>query len=145
MSASMKKKAHDYDDWAAVSAAIIDRMRELGLKDRDIVQRSGQSKANFREIKRNTAQRDRNAPTLENISRALDWHPQHLLHVALGKEPPSLDDAPDSSILVYLDHQYREIVERLDGLDARFVSLDARFVSLVDNLSSGEHERRLPP
>lgn len=80
------------DDWAAVARAINERAAELGLRQRDLIERSRLSKAVVGEIARNAAPRRRSARTLEALSTALDWHPQHLSAVLAGREPPAVGE-----------------------------------------------------
>ncbi len=80
------------EDWAAVARAINQRMTELGLRQRELIERSRVSKTAVREIQHNTAQRRRSARTLEALSVALAWHPQHLAAVLEGRRPPQVGD-----------------------------------------------------
>lgn len=80
------------DDWAAVARAINERAAELGLRQRDLIERSRLSKAVVGELSRNVAPRRRSARTLEALSTALDWHPQHLSAVLAGQQPPAADE-----------------------------------------------------
>jgi len=89
------------------------------------------SKAVVGEITRNTVQRRRSTRTLEALSLALDWHPQHLTAVLHGRMPPAVgepvyrfdeDDVP--ARLAAIEHQLRAITERLDELTAVHDQLD---------------------
>ena len=113
------------EDWAAVASAINQRAAELGLRQIDLVERSRVSKAIVGEIVRNSVRRRRSARTLESLSIALSWHPQHLQAVLHGRRPPTVgepmyrfdgDDVPAQ--LADVQHQLREIAERLDELNA---------------------------
>jgi hypothetical protein len=111
------------EDWAAVAVAINQRATELGLRQIDLVERSHVSKAVVGEIVRNSVQRRRSARTLESLSIALAWHPQHLQAVLLGRRPPAVgepvyrfDDDDVSARLADIQHQLHEITERLDEL-----------------------------
>jgi transcriptional regulator with XRE-family HTH domain len=113
------------EDWAAVARAINQRMAELGMRQIDLVERSRVSKAIVGEIVRNSVRRRRSARTLESLSTALSWHPQHLQAVLHGRRPPAVgepmyrfdgDDVPAQ--LADMQHQLREIAERLDELTA---------------------------
>ncbi len=68
----------------AVAQAISRRVRELGINQRELMERSQLSKATVGELFHNSAQRRRSARTLEALSVALGWHPPHL--VAILKE-----------------------------------------------------------
>lgn len=110
------------EDWTAVARAINERMSEFGLTQRELVQRSHVSKAIVREIQHNTVQRRRSDRTLEALSMALDLHPGYLAAVLAGGPIPkpgeplvrSDDDVPGR--LVLIEHQLREITERLNDV-----------------------------
>lgn len=109
------------DDWAAVARAINERAAELGLRQRDLIERSRLSKAVVGELSRNATPRRRSARTLEALSTALDWHPQHLSAVLASREPPAVGDPiyrPDDvpARLTTIERQLREITDRLDEL-----------------------------
>jgi len=106
------------DDWAAVARAINERVAELGLRQRDLIERSRLSKAVVGELSRNAAPRRRSARTLEAMSAALDWHPQHLSAVLAGREPPAVgepvyrpDDVP--ARLAAIERELRDVNSRL--------------------------------
>lgn len=110
------------EDWGAVARAINERVNELGWRQRELAERSHVSQAIVREIQHRTVERRRSRRTLESLSVALGWHPQHLVAVLYGRRPPSPDepiaDMDDTlwSRLDGLDMCLREITERLDGL-----------------------------
>lgn len=111
------------DDWAAVASAINQRTAELGLRQRDLIERSHVSKAIVGEITRNAVRRRRSARTLESLSIALDWHPQHLTAVLRGRRPPAVgepvyrfDDEDVPARLAAIENHLAEIAERLDGM-----------------------------
>lgn len=111
------------EDWAAVARAIHQRSAELGFRQRDLIERSRVSKAVVGEITRNVVQRRRNTRTLEALSLALDWHPQHLTAVLHGRVPPSVgepiyrfDEEDVPARLAAIEHQLRAIHERLDEI-----------------------------
>ena len=66
------------EDWAAVALAISDRVRELGWRQRELAERSHVSVAVVREIQRHTVERRRSPRTLQALSVALGWEPEHL-------------------------------------------------------------------
>jgi hypothetical protein len=126
------------DDWAAVARAIKQRAAELGLRQRDLIERSHLSKAIVGEITRNAVQRRRSTRTLESLSLALDWHPQHLTAVLRGRRPPVVgepvyrfDDEDVPARLAAIENHLREIAERLDGMGAINDQLDAISASLA--------------
>jgi transcriptional regulator with XRE-family HTH domain len=112
------------EDWAAVATAINQRMTELGLQQRELIERSRLSKAVVHEIRHNARQRRRSARTLEALAVALAWHPDHLVAVLNGREPPQIEDPAAKSDhdvpahLAAIDHSLREITTRLDGIEA---------------------------
>jgi hypothetical protein len=117
-------------DWAAVSRAITDRMAELSLSQRELIDRSQVSKAIVGEIQNNTVQRRRSARTLEALSVALEWHPDHLAAVLEGRVPPRLGEPAarsDNDVpgrLAVIEHQLRQIDDRLDRIDSKNDRID---------------------
>ena len=109
-------------DWAAVAKAINDRVNELGWLQRELAKRSHVSQAIVREIQHHVVERRRSPRTLESLSVALGWHPQHLDSVLRGRTPPEPDepvtDSGDTlwSRLDALEERMSEITERLDDL-----------------------------
>ena len=138
------------DDWAAVARAINQRAAELGLRQRDLVERSRLSKAVVGELARNAAPRRRSARTLEALSTALDWHPQHLSAVLAGREPPSVGepvyrpgDVP--ARLAAIERQLRDITSRLDEWrsadDERFAEIGRTLAMLAGSVASNDDGR----
>ena len=76
------------EDWAAVAEAINERVAELGWRQRELAERSHVSVAIVREIQRQTVERRRSPRTLESLSIALGWEPEHLDAVLKGGESP---------------------------------------------------------
>jgi hypothetical protein len=110
------------EDWAAVAKAINQRVNELGWRQRELAERSHVSQAIVREIQHHTVERRRSARTLEALSLAMGWHPQHLLAVLHGRTPPEPDEpvTPSGqtvwSRLDALEYRLAEIADRLDEL-----------------------------
>lgn len=135
------------EDWAAVSRAINERVAELGLSQRELIERSHVSKGVVSQLMRNvTPQPRRSTRTLEALSTALDWHPQHLSAVLAHKEPPSVrelsyraDDIP--ARLAAIERQMREIAARLDEMrsvsNEQFAEINKRLADLADSDSTG--------
>ena len=99
------------EDWVAVANAINERVNELGWRQRELAQRSHVSQAIVRELQHHTVERRRSARTLEALSLALGWHPQHLAAVLRGRTPPELGEpVSDNS---------RTVSSRLDSIDER--------------------------
>jgi transcriptional regulator with XRE-family HTH domain len=118
------------DDWTAVAREINARATDLGLRQRDLAERSGVSLAIVREIQQGKIHRRRNPRTLEALSVALQRHPQHLAAVLNGKTPPEAGQAastqPDA-VLVALT----TIVREIRGLRAQVGTLSSRIESLI--------------
>ena len=100
------------EDWVAIAGAITERVNELGWRQRELAQRSHVSQAIVRELQHHTVERRRSARTLEALSVALGWHPQHLAAVLRGRTPPELGE------LVVSDNG-ETVSSRLDAIDGR--------------------------
>jgi hypothetical protein len=105
-------------------------MDERGLKQGDVIKRSGLAKQTVGEIQGNTKQRNRGRPTLEALSVALDWHPDHLAAVRDGRTPPeagtpyarSVDDIPTRFDI--LEHRLDMMLDELNAsIEKRFSEL----------------------
>jgi transcriptional regulator with XRE-family HTH domain len=111
------------EDWAAVAQAISQRMTELGINQRELIERSQVSKATVGELYHNSAQRRRSARTLEALSMALEWHPRHLVAVLKGQRVPEIgepvsrseDDVPGR--LAAIEYRLAQIETRLGAID----------------------------
>jgi transcriptional regulator with XRE-family HTH domain len=104
------------DDWAAVAAAINERLLELGWQQRELADRSHVSPATIREIQHHTVERRRSPRTLESLSATLGWAPGYLSGVLSGGEPAN--GGPPRSTLESLDSRLREITRVLYDLKA---------------------------
>jgi transcriptional regulator with XRE-family HTH domain len=136
------------EDWSAVAKAINQRAAELGLRQRDLVKRSNVSRAVVSEIQHNRVQRRRSARTLEALSVALDLHPEHLLAVLLGRRPPAIgepvyriDEDYLPARLADIEHQLREIAERLNALSGINERLDEMTASLAAVIGTRRPDR----
>ncbi|MPY77167.1 MAG: helix-turn-helix domain-containing protein [Actinophytocola sp.] len=120
------------ENWAAVANAIRERLTELEMKQRELAERSGVSSAIVREIQRNTVQRRRSARTLEALSEALRWHPQHLLAVLHNRRPPAIGEPredmgdPVTARLAVIEDRLTEMTEQLASLRADVAALGER-------------------
>jgi hypothetical protein len=118
------------EDWAAVANAIDARLAELNWRQRELAERAQVSVAIVRELHRNTAQRRRNPRTLEALSLALGWHPEHLDAVLNQRTPSSRSDPETSPVdpvvarLTSIDRRLAAIEKRLDDLAPRHGSPD---------------------
>jgi len=132
------------EDWAAVAEAISRRMTELGINQTELIGRSQVSKATVGELYHNSSQRRRSARTLEALSIALGWHPQHLAAVLKGQRVPDIgepvsrsdDDVPGR--LAAIEYRLAQIETRLgyigelnDRINEVKTSIDA-MIRLVD-------------
>jgi hypothetical protein len=121
------------EDWAAVAAEINARLAELGWQQRELVERSQVSSAIVREIQRNTVSRKRSPRTLESLSLALGWHPQHLDAVLHGLEPPKSQSSSGRDLSTRMD----ALEERLGLIEERLIAIQANLLTVV------EHVRRV--
>jgi transcriptional regulator with XRE-family HTH domain len=111
----------DPGNWAAVARAISDRVRELGWRQRELAERSHVSAAVVREIQRHTVERRRSPRTLEALSVALGWEPEHLDRVLKGDTQQAgghttADSAALRSRLDSLELRLAEVVQLLTQL-----------------------------
>ncbi|MGH3907689.1 MAG: helix-turn-helix domain-containing protein [Pseudonocardiaceae bacterium] len=110
------------EDWAAVARAIDERMAELGLNQRELIGRSQVSKTVVMEIRRNSTERRRSTRTLEALSTALEWHPQHLIALLQGRrvpavgEPVSRSDDDIQGRLAVIEHRLDQIAVQLAAI-----------------------------
>jgi transcriptional regulator with XRE-family HTH domain len=117
-------------DWAAVAQAISQRMTELGINQAELIERSRVSKATVGELYHNSAQRRRSARTLEALSMALDWHPQHLIAILKGQRVPDIgepvsrsdDDIPGR--LAAIEYRLAQIETKLGAIEELSDRLD---------------------
>lgn len=113
------------EDWTAVAKAINARVDELGLRQRELAERSHVSQAIVREIQHHTVERRRSARTLEALSLALNWHPEHLTAVLSGQRAPELGTpvtSPEEDVparLAAIERQLRTITHRLDEMNTK--------------------------
>ncbi|MGH3998414.1 MAG: XRE family transcriptional regulator [Pseudonocardiaceae bacterium] len=112
-------------DWPAIARAIDTRLAELNWRQRELAERAQVSVAIVRELHRNTTQRRRSTRTLEALSLALGWHPEHLDAVLRGQTPPDRGQPVSSPVdpvaarLTSTDRRLAAIERRLDDLAAR--------------------------
>lgn len=116
------------EDWVAVANAIKARVNELGWRQRELAQRSHVSQAIVRELQHHTVERRRSARTLEALSIALGWHPQHLAAVLRGRTPSELDDP--------ISENGRTVSSRLDAIDERLSQIADLLHEMNANLAT---------
>ena len=119
------------EDWAAVAQAISRRMTELGLNQRELIERSRVSRVTVGELYHNSAQRRRSARTLEALSMALEWHPQHLVAVLKGQRAPELGEPVSRSD--------DDVPGRLAAIEYRLAQIEAQ-LGTIDRLSDRVEE-----
>jgi transcriptional regulator with XRE-family HTH domain len=139
------------EDWAAVAQAINERMSELGLTQQELIERSQVSKTMVIEIRRNVAQRRRSTRTLEALSLALDWHPQHLTAVLGGQripdvgEPVVRSDDDMSSRLAAIEYRLEQISEQLAEIKEhgrRLDEINAKLERTIQYVRLGQHNNK---
>jgi hypothetical protein len=139
------------EGWAAVAQAISRRMTELGINQRELIERSQVSKATVGELCHNSAQRRRSARTLEALSMALEWHPQHLVAVLKDQRLPGIgepvsrsdDDVPGR--LAAIEYRLAQIETQLgaiDGLTDRLEEINANVEAVVRFVDSNRKNVR---
>ncbi|MCP3803464.1 helix-turn-helix transcriptional regulator [Allokutzneria sp. A3M-2-11 16] len=123
------------EDWAAVAKAINERVNALGWRQRELAERSHVSQAIVREVQHHTVERRRSPRTLESLSTALGWHPQHLEAVLHGRKPPNFDEpVTDPTDTLW---------SRLDTFEDRLSDITERLSELKSDLSTViEHVRK---
>jgi transcriptional regulator with XRE-family HTH domain len=123
-----ERSAEEYvsEDWAAVAQAISQRMTELGINQAELIERSQVSKATVGELYHNSAQRRRSARTLEALSMALGWHPQHLGAVLKSQRVPDIDEPVSRSD--------DDVPGRLSAIEYRLAQIEER-LGFIDELS----------
>lgn len=120
------------EDWAAVAEAINERVAELGWRQRELAERSHVSAAIVREIQRQTVERRRSPRTLESLSVALGWGPEHLDAVLKGRElsaparPVNGSRETTSSRLGAIERRLDEITQILADIKADLAAVIER-------------------
>ncbi|MFC3898565.1 XRE family transcriptional regulator [Lentzea rhizosphaerae] len=122
------------EDWAAVAKAINQRVDELGLRQKELAERSHVSLAIVREIQHNLVERRRSPRTLESLSTALGWHPLHLDAVLRGRTPPEVGD-PVVDLADTLWTRMDRVEERLEDITDRLDALKSDVASVMSQLA----------
>jgi hypothetical protein len=154
-----KRSAEEFvsEGWVAVGNAVSGRMRELGLTQIILAERSRVSVATIREIQRPKKDRHHNSRTLESLSEALEWPRQYLDDVLNGRPlqgtgeqvtetvPQSLRDILEQcleKISVLEQHLGRidALEQRLDGIADVVYSINSKF-DVVIGLRHPRHDR----
>jgi transcriptional regulator with XRE-family HTH domain len=117
----------DPENWAAVARAISERVRELGWRQRELAERSHVSVAVVREIQRHTVERRRSPRTLEALSVALGWEPEHLDRVLKGRaQRPGGNPAAGRAALW----------SRLDSLESQLAEISKLVTELRSDIAT---------
>jgi DNA-binding Xre family transcriptional regulator len=112
----------DGEDWAAVAAALNERMAARRVGQQELATLSGVSVSTLRQVQHGAARRVQNK-TLAAISRALDWPEGYLADVLLADHhaEPAASQAQDDTVLTVLlriEERLGEISRRLDALES---------------------------
>lgn len=124
------------EDWAAIANAIKERVNELGWRQRELAERSHVSQAIVRELQHHTVERRRSARTLEALSVALGWHPQHLTAVLHGRRPPELGE-PASDTGDSVSSRLEAIDERLSEITGLLSEMNANLATVIRHVRTG--------
>jgi hypothetical protein len=125
------------EDWAAVAKAINERVNELGWRQRELAERSRVSQAIVREIQHHTVERRRSTRTMEALSVALGWHPQHIDAVLNGWRLPEPDE-PVTDRADPLWTRLDALEERLDEITERLDDLKSDLTTVIENVRPGK-------
>ena len=120
----------DPENWAAVARAITDRVREVGWRQRELADRSRVSAAVVREIQRHTVERRRSPRTLEALSVALGWQPEHLDGVLKGGASGGHTGPGSAALWSRLD----SLESRLTGISELLTELRSDIARVVDHV-----------
>jgi transcriptional regulator with XRE-family HTH domain len=107
----------DAAGWASVAKVVNERMRERGLTQRELAERSGVSVATLRKVQHGLPQA-RNRSTLANISRALGFRDDHLWRVASEAALTAHEEA-EASAIEALRSDLADLRKRVEAIEAR--------------------------
>ncbi|SER92258.1 helix-turn-helix domain-containing protein [Actinokineospora terrae] len=119
--------------WAAVAHALDTRLRELRWHQNELARRSDVSQAIIRELQYNSIERNRSKRTLEALSIALGWHPDHLHAILHGTTPPHPDESEDAPHV---------LAPRLDAIEQRMNAMSTTLHDLRIDLALLLHHIR---
>lgn len=117
------------EDWAAVAAAVNERMASKRIGQQELATLSGVSVSTLRHVQHGAGRRVQNK-TLTAISKALGWPEGHLSEILVQARnqdqstatAPGVADQAVLQALQNIDARLGEIVERLSGLEGRAAS-----------------------
>jgi hypothetical protein len=123
------------EDWAAVSAAINERVTELGWRQRELAERSHVSPAIVREIQRHTVERRRSPRTLESLSITLGWEPEYLDAVLRGRNLPT-PGKPVNGSPEMTPSRLGAIERRLDEMTQILADIKADLITVIEHVGN---------
>jgi hypothetical protein len=123
---AMSDGAEVTEDWAAVGAAISDRLAELRATQMEVAARAKISLTTLRELQHNINPRRRRPQTLAALSEALGWPTGHLSAILHGENsaPPAEDEREDP------------IMASLRSVELELTELKARVAQIERQLSA---------
>ncbi len=98
-------------DWTAVGKAVSERMKQLGLRQRDVADKADVGLSTVQELA-NGKRRERNPKTLMAISNALGWPSGKIAAIARGN-PESVEPTLEERVSA-LEATLAEVVSRLE-------------------------------
>ncbi len=101
------------ENWAAVAAALRERLDERGMTMTDLAARSGVSLTTVRELVHVLNTRRRQPRTLASLSTALGWPDDHLGTVLRGRITPT----PPPNDLAAIRRELRDLRQRVEALE----------------------------
>ena len=101
------------ENWAAVAAALRERLDERGMTMTDLAARSGVSLTTVRELVHVLNTRRRQPRTLSALSTALGWPVDHLGTVLRGRTVT----APPANDLAAVRRELRDLRQRVEALE----------------------------
>jgi transcriptional regulator with XRE-family HTH domain len=101
------------ENWAAVAAALRERLDERGMTMTDLAARSGVSLTTVRELVHVLNTRRRQPRTLASLSTALGWPDDHLGTVLRGRAAP----VPPANDLAAIRRELRDLRRRVEALE----------------------------
>ncbi|MEV6985016.1 helix-turn-helix transcriptional regulator [Sphaerisporangium sp. NPDC051017] len=111
-------------DWAAVAKVVNDRMAELGMTQRELIERSKVAPMTIRQIQQGV-DRKRNRNTLVAISRALGLPDEHLSRVAAESHPGAGGgDEAEGATIADLVRELAALRDRVDVIETRLSDRD---------------------
>ncbi|MGW4640791.1 hypothetical protein ACWEN6_19815 [Sphaerisporangium sp. NPDC004334] len=105
-------------DWAAVAKVVNDRMADLGMTQRELIERSKVAPMTIRQVQQGVDRR-RNRNTLAAISRALGFPDDYLSQVAAESQAETSRDDAGSAAIADLARELAALRRRVDAIEDR--------------------------